>query len=54
MGTSARRLQVPVVRRLGDQIMGHSRDVDLTLVKMFFKFNSRGAKSSVNSLWFKK
>ena len=41
MGTSARRLLIPVAGRLGEQIMGHSRDVYGTLVKMFFKFNSQ-------------
>ena len=41
MGTPARPLRVPVAGRLGDQIMGHSRDVHGTLVKMFFKFKSQ-------------
>ena len=35
MGTSARRLRVPVVGCLVDQIMRLSRDVHGTLVKMF-------------------
>ena len=34
-------LRVPVAGRLGDQIIGHSRDVHRTLVKMHFKFNSQ-------------
>ena len=50
MGTPARRLQVPVAGSLGDQIMGHSRDVHRTLVKMFFKFNSKAHYTYFDSL----
>ena len=35
MGTSVRRVWVPVAGCLGYQIMGHSKDVLETLVKMF-------------------
>ena len=50
MRTPARRLQVPVAGSLGDQIMGHSRDVHRTLVKMFFKFNSKAHYTYFDSL----
>ena len=40
MGTSERRLQVPVAGCLEDQIMIHSRDIHGKLVKMISKFNS--------------
>ena len=41
METATRRLQVPIAGYLGDQIMGHFGDVHGTLVKIFFKFNSK-------------
>ena len=50
MGTPARRLQALVAGCLGDQIMGHSRDVHRTLVKMFFKFNSKTHYTYFDSL----
>ena len=44
MVTFAECLRVPVAGCLGDQIIGHSRDVHGTLVKMFFKFNLKHIK----------
>ena len=40
MGTSARRLRVPVAGCLEDQIMIHSTDIHGNLVKMISRFNS--------------
>ena len=52
MGTSARRLRVPVAERLVDQIMGRSRDVHgklkLNSTQKYIKLTLKGYSTIVN------